>query len=57
MEATAQELVKVQRRAMKEYPFISSVYESVVITDALAPDNPMYALLTVINSNPVNQCY
>lgn len=43
MEATAQELVKVQRRAMKEYPFISSVYESVVITDAQAPDNPMYA--------------
>lgn len=41
MEASAADLVKVQRRALKEYPFLVSVYESVLITDALAPDNPM----------------
>ena len=44
MEASAADLLTVQRRALAAYPFLGSVYESVLITDAQQPDNPMYVI-------------
>ncbi len=39
-ESTAK-LLDIQSRALKEYQFLSSLFESALITDYSQPDNPM----------------
>ncbi|KAL6078688.1 Phototropin [Balamuthia mandrillaris] len=41
VQISEKDLLKLQKRITAEYPFISNVYESMVVTDVELPDNPI----------------
>lgn len=40
-EITLKNLLRVQKTIVKEYPFLESVYESMLLTDCSLPDCPI----------------